>query len=81
MKRAAQVFLGIVMIAVLFAWVILRHEEPLSEWASSSNFVGWAFHGFALLSFLGGTALIATAWAHGREDGRDGITGDPETDE
>ena len=81
MKRVAQVVLGIVMIAVLFAWLILRHEEPLNEWASRSTLVGWAFQGLAMLSFLGGTALLATAWTHGREEGRDSITGDPEMDE
>ncbi|PQZ93729.1 hypothetical protein CQ018_08730 [Arthrobacter sp. MYb227] len=80
MKRVAQVVLGIVMIVVLFAWLISRHEEPLNEWASSSTLVGWAFQGFAMLSFLGGTALIANAWAHGRKEGHGGISGDPEID-
>lgn len=81
MKRAAQIVLGIVMIAVLFAWMIVRHEEPLNEWANSSTLVGWAFQGLAMLSFLGGTALIATAWAHGRKNGGEGLTGDPEMGE
>lgn len=81
MKQVAQVVLGFVMNVVLVAWLILRHEEPLNEWASSSTLVGWAFQGLAMLSFLGGTALLATAWAQGREEGRDSITGDPEMDE
>lgn len=80
MKRVAQVVLGTGMIAVLFAWLILRHEEPLNEWASSSTLVGWAFQGLAMLSCLGGVALIATAWSYVRKDGRDSLTGDPETD-
>lgn len=81
MKQAAQVVLGIIMIVVLFAWLILRHEEPLNEWASSSTLIGWAFQGLAMLSCLGGAALIATAWAHDRKERHDSITGDPEMDE
>ena len=80
MKRVAQVFLGIVMIAVLFAWLVWRYEEPLNEWASSSTLVGWAFQGLALLSCLGGAALIATAWPRGSKGGDDRLSGDPEMD-
>lgn len=71
MKRIAHVVLGVLMIAILFAWLILRHEEPLNEWASSSTLVGWAFQGLAMLSFLAGTALLATAWPRGRDKGRE----------
>ena len=81
MKRIAQVVLGGLMIAILFAWFVLRQQEPLNEWASSSTLVGWAFQGLAMLSFLAGTALLAAAWTHGREEGRDSIAGDPEMDE
>ena len=81
MKRIAQLVLGVLMIAVLFAWLILRHQEPLSEWASSSTLVGWIFHGLALLSFLSGAALITTAWPHSSKDERYSLAGDPETDE
>lgn len=80
MKRIAQVILGVLMIAVLFAWLILRHQEPLSGWASSGTLVGWAFQGLAMLSFLSGAALIATAWPHVRKDWCNSRTGDPETD-
>lgn len=68
------------MIAVLFAWLILRHQEPLSEWANSSTLVGWTFQGLALLSCLSGAALITTAWPLSRKDECYSFAGDPETD-
>lgn len=63
MRRIAQIGLGIVMIGVLFAWLVLRHQAPLNEWATSSTLTGWAIQGAAWLSLLGGVWLIATAWA------------------
>lgn len=61
MRRIAQIGLGIAMIGVLFAWLVLRHQAPLNEWATSSTLTGWAIQGAAWLSLLGGVWLIATA--------------------
>lgn len=69
MKRVARLLLGVVLIAVLFAWLILRMQEPLSTWTASSTLTGWVFHGAAVLSFLSGIALLASVWSpRGRED-------------
>ena len=62
MKRVAQTIVGIALIGVLLAWIFLRHEEPLDDWASSNTLLGWVFQGFAWLCCLGGVALIADAW-------------------
>lgn len=61
--RLARIILGVALIAVFFAWLILRHQEPLSVWANSSTLLGWAFLGGAWLSCIGGVSLIATAWS------------------
>lgn len=71
MKRAARLVLGVVLIAVLFAWLILRMHEPLSTWTASSTLTGWLFHGAAVLSFLSGIALLASAWPQRDREGRD----------
>lgn len=62
MRRTTQICLGIVMIGGLFAWLVLRHQAPLNDWATSNTLTGWAFQGAAWLSLLGGVWLIATAW-------------------
>lgn len=61
MKRIARNVLGILLIAVFLAWLILRHQEPLTAWASSSTLLGWVIFGGAWLCCLGGISLIATA--------------------
>ncbi|TDP89049.1 hypothetical protein EDF62_3506 [Leucobacter luti] len=63
MRRIGRVLLGLAMIALLFVWLVYRHHNPLSVWATSSTLVGWALQGAAWLSCLGGAYLIATAWS------------------
>lgn len=78
MKRAAQIVLGIVMIAVLFAWLIVRHKN-----LSTSEQIG------ALLSVGPSKVLQCSVFSavphssrsHGRTDGGEGLTGDPEMGE
>ncbi|MGO1571116.1 MAG: hypothetical protein ACTHZM_10030 [Canibacter sp.] len=62
MKRIGKPTLGVLLIGVFFAWLILRHQEPLSVWAASSTILGWVIFGGAWLSCIGGVWLIATAW-------------------
>lgn len=74
MKRTARIALGILLIAVMFAWSILRHHEPLNGWVTGSALVRWALQGGAWASLLGGVALIAPAfWRgdRGREESAD----------
>lgn len=63
MRRIAQIGLGIATIAVLFARLVLRHQAPLNEWATSSTLTGWAIQGAAWLSLLAGIWPISAAWA------------------
>lgn len=68
--RTARIVLGVLLIAVFFAWLLLRHQEPLSLWASSSTLLGWALFGGAWLSCLGGVSLIAMGWrSRGEQNG------------
>ena len=62
MKRIGELALGVVLMCVFVAWLIFRHQEPLSAWASSGTPIGWVVFGGAWLCCIGGAWLIATAW-------------------
>lgn len=62
MRRIGTIALGVLLVAVFFAWLVLRHQEPLTAWASSSTLLGWVIFGGAWLCLLSGVALLATAW-------------------
>lgn len=50
MRRIGRIALGLAMIAMLFAWLVYRHHEPFSVWATSSTLVGWTLQGAAWLT-------------------------------
>lgn len=62
MKRLIHLIPGSMLVAVFFAWLVLRHSDELQAWASSSTLTGWAIAGAAWLALVGGVALIARAW-------------------
>ncbi len=68
MRRAARMTTGLALIAVLFAWLMLRFEPPLTDWIAQWPLLGWGLQGAAWLCCLGGIALVVSSWSSG-DDG------------